>query len=317
MKFTKIAKSISNFVPRRALFFVPGHDKKFLAKAPNFKVDCLVLELEDGVAMSSKKQARENVAEYLNDLPTKTHKCFELGVRVNSPSSGMLKDDLSVLSKAKHTPQAFMIPKIDSVEELAYIADAFRTTYGEERINNKNIKLVIWIESARALLDMPRILNNTLNLHLNTGFPRLDAVVFGSDDFCANIGATRSSIGTETLYARQRFVTCCKAFNLQAIDSVFIDYKNLDDLKQQSIEGFSWGFTGKQIIHPRQIETTQNAFYPSADKIKWAEELIDLFEKHQKDGKGAFIFRGQMIDKPLLLQAINIVEMKRKIEEIN
>uniref|UniRef100_A0A0K0EIN4 Citramalyl-CoA lyase, mitochondrial n=1 Tax=Strongyloides stercoralis TaxID=6248 RepID=A0A0K0EIN4_STRER len=317
MHLTRIVKSISSFVPRRALLYVPGHNKKVLAKVPNINVDCLVLELEDGVAMSSKKEARQNVSEYLNDLPSKTHKCFELGVRINSPSSGLLKDDLTELSKAKYTPQAFMIPKVDSVEELAYIWDAFRTTYGEERIINKEIKLVIWIESARALLDMPRILNNTLNLHSNVGFPRLDAVVFGSDDYCANIGATRSPQGTETLYARQRFVTCCKAFNLQAIDSVYIDIKDLKGLEEQAAEGFSWGFTGKQIIHPSQIETTQKAFYPNEKKIEWAEELIDLFEKHQKDGKGAFIFRGQMIDKPLLLQAINIVEMKRKIEKRN
>uniref|UniRef100_A0A0N4Z4D9 Citramalyl-CoA lyase, mitochondrial n=1 Tax=Parastrongyloides trichosuri TaxID=131310 RepID=A0A0N4Z4D9_PARTI len=314
MYLSNVAKAISNFTPRRALLYAPGHNKKILSKAPNLDVDCLVLELEDGVAMSSKKEARENVAEYLDNLPSKKHKCFELGVRINSASSGMLKDDLIELAKAKYTPQAFMIPKVDDVEELAYIWDAFRTTYGEGRIINKDIKLVIWIESARALLDMPRILNQTLNLFLNVGFPRLDAVVFGSDDYCANIGATRTMEGTETLFARQRFVACCKAFNLQAIDSVHIDVKDLDGLKKQSEEGFNWGFTGKQIIHPSQIETTQNAFYPTSKKIEWAEELIKLFEKHQQEGKGAFIYQGQMIDKPLLLQAVNIVEMKRKIQ---
>lgn len=74
------------------------------------------------------------------------------------------------------------------------------------------------------------------------------------------------------MYARQRFVACCKAFQLQAIDSVYIDIKDLDGLQKQSEEGVScrhlilyvtlrnlsglgraWGFTGKQTIHPTQV----------------------------------------------------------------
>ncbi len=97
-----------------------------------------------------------------------------------------------------------MIPKVDSVEDLATIWDAFCTAYGADRITNTVIallsshgcpnrdcqttRLVIWIESARALLDMPRILNAALNMHRSAHFFRLDAVVFGSDDFCADIG---------------------------------------------------------------------------------------------------------------------------------
>lgn len=95
------------------------------------------MELEDGVALSSKAKARQNISEYLDSLETKeNHECFELGVRVNSISSGLLLDDLKELSKAKHLPQAFMIPKVDSPEDLAAIWDAFRTTYGAERIQN-------------------------------------------------------------------------------------------------------------------------------------------------------------------------------------
>lgn len=66
----------------------------------------------------------------------------------------------------------------------------------------QNTRLVIWIESARGLLDMPRILASALNLHKNSGFFKLDAVVFGSDDYCADIGAQRSADGNELVWAR-------------------------------------------------------------------------------------------------------------------
>ena len=125
------------YIPRRALLYVPGSSEKMLAKVPTIKVDSLVLELEDGVALTSKAVARQNIAAYLDNLPSKgDHQCFELGVRINSISSGLLKDDLTELSKAKQLPQAFMIPKVDTPEDLATIWDAFRTTYGVERIQN-------------------------------------------------------------------------------------------------------------------------------------------------------------------------------------
>ena len=160
---------------------------------------------------------------------------------------------------------------------------------------------------------------------------RLAAIVFGSDDFCANIGkchsechclfnsnfaclgATRSDDGREVLLARQQVVLTAKDFDLQAIDSVYINYKDLNGLKQQSEEGASMGFTGKQAIHPTQIPIIQEAFCPSDDKITWAKELVAGFEQAQKEGKGAFVFRGQMIDMPLLKQAYNVLKIAQKI----
>lgn len=73
------------------------------------------------------------------------------------------------------------------------------------------------------------------------------------------------------------------------------------------------GFTGKQVIHPSQIEVVQQAFTPSTEKIEWARELIQAFDTHQQSGKGAFTFRGNMIDMPLLLQARNIVRMSNHL----
>ncbi|KJH50959.1 HpcH/HpaI aldolase/citrate lyase family protein, partial [Dictyocaulus viviparus] len=240
------------YIPRRSLLYVPASNQNMLEKIPRIKADCIVLELEDGVALSSKTLARRQAAEALDKLMGQKLLCFELGLRVNSVSSGLIEEDVKEICKAENLPQAFMVPKVDSPEDVAVIYDIFRTNYTPKRITDTNTRLIIWIESARALLDMPRILSSTLNLHKNSGFFKLDGVVFGSDDYCADIGATRSPESTEVLYARQRFVACCKAFQLQAIDSVFIDIKDLDGLKRQSIEGHNWGFTGKQSIHPTQ-----------------------------------------------------------------
>ncbi|VDO31314.1 unnamed protein product [Haemonchus placei] len=333
------------YVPRRALLYVPASNQKMLDKVASIQADCVVLELEDGVAMTSKAIARRQATQALDKLSGQKLRCFELGLRVNSVASGLLEDDVKEVCKAEHLPQAFMVPKVDSPEDVATIYDVFCSNYTAKRVTDTNTRLVIWIESARALLDMPGILSSTLNLHKKSGFFKLDAVVFGSDDYCADIGksmksrnfrsdckvlsrikshhesfvnnmvsgATRTSEGNEVLYARQRFVACCKAFQLQAIDSVYIDIKNLDGLRKQSEEGRAWGFTGKQTIHPTQIPVVQEAFMPSAEKIEWATELVHAFSQHQSEGKGAFQFRGQMIDRPLLLQALNIIQLVESV----
>ncbi len=71
--------------------------------------------------------------------------------------------------------------------------------------------------------------------------------MFGSDDFVADVGAVRTEDATELVYARQKVVAVAKAFQLQAIDLVYIDYKNLEGLRKQSEEGARMGFTGKQV----------------------------------------------------------------------
>ena len=67
------------------------------------------------------------------------------------------------------------------------------------------------------------------------------------------------------------------------------------------------GYTGKQVINPKQIDVVQKMFTPSEAEILWAEELIAQFEKASSEGSGVILFRGKMIDMPLVIQAKNIL----------
>lgn len=104
-----------------------------------------------------------------------------------------------------------------------------------------------------------------------------------------------------------------RAYGIQAIDMVHIDYKDEDGLERLSLEGAAMGFTGKQVIHPAQVPVVQKAFAPSKEQLDRAKRLVAEFEKHQKEGKGAFTFEGSMIDMPTVLQATNLVEADRAI----
>ncbi len=103
------------------------------------------------------------------------------------------------------------------------------------------------MESATSLLNLRDIIEtaNDLSSNKHRSLFKLDGFVFGSDDFCADIGAERTQNANELIYARQKMVTYCKAYKLKAIDMVFIDYKDLEGLRIQSEQGARMGFTGK------------------------------------------------------------------------
>ncbi|KAG9349566.1 hypothetical protein JZ751_028014 [Albula glossodonta] len=191
-------------------------------------------------------------------------------VRINSVSSGLAEADMEVILQAAVLPPALMLPKVEDTEEVQWFVDRFQH-YLKGRTLPEPVRLVTFVETA--------------------------------------VGATRTKDATELLYARQKVVVTTKAFGLQAIDLVYIDYQDGDGLRKQAREGALMGFTGKQVIHPSQIQPVQEEFSPSPERIKWAQELISAFKEHQKLGKGAFTFHGSMIDMPSLKQAQNIVTL--------
>ncbi|XP_030057207.1 citramalyl-CoA lyase, mitochondrial [Microcaecilia unicolor] len=298
------------YVPRRAVLYVPGNDERKIRKIPSLDIDCAVLDCEDGVALNKKVDARLTILKYLEEFDLgKTEKC----VRINSVSSDLAEDDLEVILQSKVLPSSLMLPKVENEEEIKWFTDKFLYHLKGRKIVEP-IHLITFVETAIGLLNFKGVCEETLKRGPHVGL-HLDGVVFGAEDFRASIGATSRKDTDDLLYARQKIVVIAKAFGLQAIDLVYIDYRDEDGLQKQSREGAQMGFTGKQVIHPNQIPIVQTQFSPSSEKIKWAEELICAFEEHQQLGKGAFTFHGSMIDMPLLKQAQNIVTLARAIKD--
>ncbi|XP_070568487.1 citramalyl-CoA lyase, mitochondrial-like isoform X1 [Ptychodera flava] len=303
------AASSPTYTPRRAMLYVPGNDERKLKKITTLQADCACMDCEDGVALNRKEEARHTILKMLDDLEL-PH--LDRAVRINSVDNPTLaEEDLKVIMQAKKLPATLMVPKVNEAEQLTWVSEKLREALSGRDVAEQ-MKLVIFIESAIALLSLREILARGVQLSRDSPFV-LDGVVFGSDDFCADIGATRTADASELLYARQKVVTTAKAFQLQAIDLVHIDFKDSEGLRKQSLEGARMGFTGKQVIHPNQVAIVQECFSPSPEKIDWATELVKAFEAHQESGKGAFTFRGSMIDMPLLLQAKNVLKLSQTV----
>ncbi|XP_063809298.1 LOW QUALITY PROTEIN: citramalyl-CoA lyase, mitochondrial [Pseudophryne corroboree] len=302
-------RNFHKYVPRRAVLYIPGNDERKIKKISSLSVDCAVLDCEDGVAINKKVEARETVVRALEEYDLgETEKC----VRINSVSSGLAEEDLKVILQSKVLPSCLMLPKVESSEEVKWFTENFLHHLKGRKLAHP-INLVTFVENAVGLLNFKDVCEEAIQKAPTVGL-HLDGVVFGAEDFRASIGATSSKDTHDVLYARQKIIVVAKAFGLQAIDLVYIDYKDEKGLQQQAKEGALMGFSGKQVIHPSQIPIVQEQFTPSADKINWAYELISAFQEHQRLGKGAFTFHGSMIDMPLLKQAQNIVTLARAIK---
>ena len=286
---------------RRALLYMPGDDWKKITKAITLGVDCICMDMEDGVAVNRKTEARTTIAKALRELDFgKSEKL----ARINAVGSGMEKEDVEAV--LPYHPDGIVIPKMESREQIQWAHEIIEAAELKNGWAMNSIRIVVDVETAKGILNLKEIASH----------PRLDALIFGGEDFAASIGARRTRDAVELLYARQATVTTAAAFGLQAIDIVAIDFKDLEALKKESEFGAQLGFAGKQIIHPAQVEPVQAAFTPSDESIAHAKHIVETFEANQKAGKGAYALAGKMIDMPLLKNAQKVLDRARAAGKI-
>ena len=276
---------------------MPGDDRRKIEKSTTLGVDCICMDMEDGVAINRKAEARVVIAHAMKELDFGKAECC---IRINSIGSGFEKDDLAAALATN--PDTIVVPKIESAEQVRWVSDQIESY---ELTNNRTIggiRLLVGVETAKGILNLREIAEAD---------KRLEAIIFGGEDFAASIGAIRTKAATELLYARQVVVTTCAANDLQAIDIVFIDFKDPEGLRLEAEQGAGFGFSGKQIIHPNQVSVVQEAFTPSDSAIEYARRIVESFESSQKEGKGAYALDGRMIDMPLLKNAQKVLDRAR------
>ncbi|KAF9172704.1 hypothetical protein BGX20_005068 [Mortierella sp. AD010] len=276
---------------------VPGSDERKLKSSLSLSADCLVYDLEDGVSHNRKNIAREMV---FDALEASEHRKAEKAVRINAVGSGLEFDDLNVVLRSSRL-QAIVIPKVQSAKDIQFVSQMVDSV--APSITRKNVKILASIESALGVMNLKEIA---------TADPRVDALVFAAEDYCADLGLTRTREGTEMLYGRSAIATAAHAYGLQAIDLVCMDYKNDEILKEECEFGRRMGFLGKQAVHPRQLDIIQRCFLPTDHEIARAADIYEGYQEHSKRGVGVFNYNGKVIDLPVVKWAGKILSRARQ-----
>ena len=279
--------------PRRTLLYVPGDSRPKIEKALSLDVDSICMDMEDGAAQNRKEKARKTIAIALKE--------FDFGraeklIRINGAGTGLERDDLNLT--LLHHPDGVVLPKVESLAQLEWLSREIAQVEQAESWEENSIRILAGIESAKGIINLQEIATH----------PRLDALIFGAEDYAASVGARRTRGGQEILFARSQVVLYAAANNLQAIDIVFVNFKDAVNLKIESLLGAQMGFAGKQIIHPNQVAPVNEAFTPNDAEIDYAQRLLAAFEAAEAEGKGAIDFEGKMVDLPLVKSARQVIE---------
>lgn len=283
----------------RSLLFIPADSEKKIGKSLSFGADCLILDLEDSVAPARKAGARPLAAAFISENRGNAQRP-KLFVRINALDTNEWELDLAgVLASG---PDGILLPKARGAEDVSSLALALDHEEAKAGLTPGSTRIMALVtEVPVAMLTLPTYLDAS---------SRLDALTWGAEDLSAQIGssATREPDGRWTSpyqLARDMCLFTAMAAGRQPIDTVYVDFRNMSGLAEESRIAARDGFTGKMAIHPDQVATINAAFTPSAAEITWANEIIALFRDNPNSGTLAL--RGQMVDRPHATRANRIL----------
>ena len=282
----------------RSLLFIPGNQPKMLAKASSVSPDAFVLDLEDSVPVSEKKNAREIVAKHIDKI---TETGIPIIPRVNALSTELIDDDLSAVVGSKIW--GISVGKIGTPEDLLSIDRKISKLEGKSGIKVGKIRLLAWLETASGVVNSHEICRNN---------NRLTAVCFGAEDYTADMEIPRHSLLTDLdnpalLYPRTVIPLYAKAAGIMALDTPYFGYKDQAGLVKDCQLAKVLGFEGKFAIHPSQIDTINEVFSPSEQEYNKALQEIEAFEKSEKQGRGSTSLQDQVIDVPVVERARKLI----------
>ncbi len=278
---------------RRSRIYLPGNRPRMIQKGPHLGADAVILDLEDSVAPEEKDAARILVARAIEAIDFQES---EVMVRINPLSAGGLTDLQTILAAG---PDAVVVPKCESRNDVLAV---------DHVINQANLSRPV------AILPMIETAKGILNAYEVAGASaRVDAVTFGGEDFTQDIGATRTTTGKEIFWGRSMLVIAAKAAGVQALDTVFSDFKDEEGLRCDTREIKEMGFDGRAAVHPAQIEIIHDVFTPDPRELQHAVNVKAAAESARQKGSGVAVLKGKMIDKPIIQRAGKILRIAGRL----
>lgn len=280
----------------RSMLFVPAHVEKYVQAAHTRGADAYLLDLEDSVPPAGKAQARAGLGEAATQVSRSGAAAL---VRINNEPQ-WLEEDL----QAAVLPQvrALMVPKVESAEMLRALDARVGELEARRGMAVGQTLLIAQIEHVRTL---PRL------DEIATSSPRLMGMILGSEDFSVSAGMEPVP---EALYGpnQQMLFACRRAgilpFGYPGSISLFRD---LDALRELIRRARQMGFVGSYAIHPDQVRVMNEEFQPPAAEVAHARELLAAHEQALAEGRGAFEFRGRMVDPPVVARAQELLRRAR------
>eukprot|EP00945_MAST-04E_sp_MAST-4E-sp1_P008021 g8021.t1 len=283
--------------PRRSYLYMPGSNARALEKARGLAVDGLIFDLEDAVSPGAKEVAREQVYEAAR---SGVYGLREIMVRVNELSSPWGRDDVTTM--ATSNADALLLPKVESVEDVLELEELMMQHGAPD-----DMGIGCMIETPLGVLNAPSIA---------TACPRVMSLVVGTTDLAQELRAQHTREREPFAASLSMCVLAARAADIAVLDSVHINLDDMDEFSHHCQQGKNYGFDGKTLIHPKQIEPTNRIFGLSEGDVEQALQVIEAFETATKEGKGAVTLNGKLIERMHVTEAERILKQKEYIDKL-
>lgn len=274
--------------PRRSALYLPASNAKALAKARSLPVDVVILDLEDAVAPDHKIDARIAACAAVKEGGFGRR---EVVIRANGLDTPWGAEDLAAIAVAG--PDAVLVPKISGPGDVrAYDA----ALHGAPM----HTRLWVMIETCPVVPCLAAVAATAADT-------RLGGFVMGTNDLAKEM---RARPGPERRPFQPIFtltVAAARANGLVVLDGVSNEFRDLDLFRREAEQGLEFGFDGKTLIHPDQIDPCNAVFSPTAEEVAWAKTIEAAFALPENAGKGAIKVDGKMVELLHLDQARHVL----------
>jgi citrate lyase subunit beta/citryl-CoA lyase len=289
----------------RSWLFVPGDSERKLARCWSAGADAVILDLEDAVSADRKIVARGIACDAVAGAGA-ARRARLVVIRVNARVTRLTDDDIAAVMECG--PDALMLPKVETADDIRATAAAIDRAEAAAGIAAGSTALIpIVTESAAPVFRLPE---------LCAAHPRNAAILWGSEDLSAAIGARRVKDDDGRMLDVFRTVRALAllagaAAGLGVIDTPVMDFGDEAQLSREAREACWMGFTGKLAIHPAQVAPINAAFTPDAAALAEARAIVAGAADH---GGAAFRLGNRMIDMPHVKAAERIVHLDRILQ---
>ncbi|MCF6273909.1 MAG: CoA ester lyase [Rhodobacteraceae bacterium] len=274
--------------PYRSVLYLPGSRSRVLEKAKNLPADALIFDLEDAVAPEDKPTARALVGGVVQSGYGE-RKCL---IRINGQDTPWGEADLLAAIAAE--PDGILVPKVESADELQAIA---------ARLKGKT-RLWAMMETPLGILNVQQIAAST---------PALEGFVIGTNDLVKSLFASHMADRAPVMTALSLCLLAARAYGLVCIDGVFNAFKDEDGLRAECLQGLALGFDGKSLIHPAQINVTNEVFSPNEAALDLARRYINAFE----NASGVAVVDGRIVENLHVENAVRLLAKADRIAQMN
>jgi citrate lyase subunit beta/citryl-CoA lyase len=279
----------------RSALYMPGANQRAMDKARTLPCDAVVFDLEDAVAPDMKEAARDQV---LAQLDAGGYGARQLVVRANSIDSPWGEADLIALGAA--AVKTVCLPKIDSAEQLQRCVGLLLESGAPD-----SLKVWAMIETPRGVAGVEEIC---------AAGDDLQALLMGTTDLSHQLRTPHRADRLGLLYALSKCVNAARMHNKVILDSVFLNITDSDAFRADCEHGHALGFDGKTLIHPSQIDITNEVYGLDDERVEHSRRVIAAWEAAEAAGKGVAVLDGKLVETMHVDDARRILALNKSLQ---